>query len=130
MCFFIGATTVTLTSNQPHVLGTFCRPGPVEFTCEGIDMTSGNLFWFVNGTLVANYGFLEGQTFPISLQIISPLDGVTAIIESARAHQKFFDITSIFSVNDVSTLNGLPLHCSDSRNMSEIIDISISGLCK
>lgn len=118
---FITATTVTLTSH--HL--SHCS-GSVSFTCEGRNISSGNIFWFVNNSRVAQYGFL-GDNFPSDLPITPPLDGVTATVITARAYSTTFDITSVLHVDNVSVLNGASLHCSDSREMSSILFVNASS---
>ena len=101
-------------------------PGPVNFTCVGTEITS-TLFWFVNGSRVATYGYNSRDVLPVDLVINPPLDGVTAVItEVNRITNILFNITSIFSVSDVTVLNGAYLQCGDSNNASHPLNISTS----
>ena len=101
-------------------------PGPVIFTCVGTEVTP-TLFWFVNGSRVATYGYNSRDVLPVDLDINPPLDGVTAVItEVNRITNTLFNITSIFSVNDVAVLNGSSLQCGDSKNASHPLNISTS----
>ena len=101
-------------------------PGPVNFTCVGIEITP-TLFWFVNGSEVADYGYRGDHVFPFVIDIDPPLDGVTAVItEVDRTTNNLFNITSIFSVSNVAVLNGTSLQCGDSKNASNILMISLS----
>ena len=115
------STMLSLTST-PY---TNC-PGPVNFTCVGTEVTS-TLFWLVNGSQVAAYGYSSRDDLPEDLDIEPPLDGVTAVItEVDRTTNTLFNITSIFSVSDVTVLNGSSLQCEDSNNASNILMINLS----
>lgn len=97
------------------------------FTCEGRNLTSANLFWFVDDVQVAQYGFYGDHNIPSDLPITPPLDGVTATVIAARANPSTFDIISELHVNNISVLNGRSLHCSDSREMSSIVIVDASS---
>ena len=75
-------------------------------------------FWRVNSSTVANYAFEPSHiTFPRSVNINTPIDGVTIEIISASTNPPggiTIDINSLFNVSDVSVLNGASLHCADS----------------
>ena len=101
-------------------------PGPVNFTCVGTEITS-SLFWFVNGSEVADYGYRAGQEFPFVLDVDPPVDGVTAIITDVDGPtDNVFNITSILSVSNVTVLNGASLQCENSQDASNILMISLS----
>ena len=73
------------------------------------------------------YGYNSRDVLPVDLDINPPLDGVTAVItEVNRITNTLFNITSIFSVNDVAVLNGSSLQCGDSKNASHPLNISTS----
>ena len=114
--------TLDLTPQPPYC------PGPVIFTCVGTEITS-SLFWIVNGSEVAAYGYSSRVDLPVDLDIDPPLDGVTAVVtEVDRITNTLFNITSIFNVSDVTVLNGASLQCGDSNNASHPLIISMSKL--
>ena len=120
---------LTLTS-QPQTTGTYC-PGPVTFTCVGIEITG--LFLLVNGSTVASYSFRVGDTFPLPLEVDPPLDGVMAEITSASFNQPgavTIDIISELSVSDVSILNGASLQCETAQTRSNMLRIDVDALSK
>ena len=63
-------------------------PGPVNFTCVGTEVTS-SLFWFVNGSRVADYGYRAGHEFPFVLDL--PLDGVTVVVAKVDPTYIYFN---------------------------------------
>ena len=106
----------------------YCPGRPVSFTCVGTEITS-TLFWVVNGSEVADYGYSSRIDLPVDLYIDPQLDGVTAVVtEVDRTTNTLFNITSIFSVSDVTVLNGASLQCGDSNNASQPLNISTSKL--
>ena len=103
-------------------------PGPVFFKCVGTEVTS-TLFWFVNGSRVATYGYNSRDVLPVDLHIYPLLEGVTAVItEVDRITNNLFNITSIFSVSDVTVLNGASLQCGDANLASHPLNISLGKL--
>ena len=76
---------------------------------------SASLFWLVNGSTVATYGFKVTDVFPLPLSVNPPLDGATAEIISASntSDDRKIDIISVLVVSDVSILNGDSLHCAE-----------------
>ena len=114
---------LSLTS-QP--LGLHCPGCPVNFTCVGTGITS-SLFWFVNGSEVADYGYRADHEFPFVLDIDPPLDEVTAVITDVDGpnDNNLFNITSILSVSNVTALNGTSFQCEDSQDASNILNISL-----
>ena len=115
---YIGGT-LSLTSQQ---LGPYC---PVNFTCVGSGITS-SLFWLVNGSEVAAYGYRTNHEFPFVLDVDPPLDGETAIVTDVDGPtDNVFNITSILSVSNVTVLNGASLQCEDSQDASNTLMISL-----
>ena len=109
----------------------YCPGRPVSFTCVGTEITS-SLFWLVNGSEVADYGHKAGQEYPFVLDIDSPLDEVTAVITDVDGptNNNLYNITSIFSVSDVTVLDGTSLQCEDSQDASYPLIISLlMGKC-
>ena len=102
-------------------------PGPVNFTCVGTEITS-SLFWLVNSSHEAAYGYRGDHVFPFVLYIDPPLDGVTAVITDVDGptNNNLFNITSILSVYNVAALNGTSLRCEGSQDASNILIISLS----
>ena len=121
-----GAQQLTLTS-QPQTSGTYC-PGPVTFTCVGIQIGPG-LFWQMNGSIVASYGFRPTDMFPLPLSVNPPLDGVMVTITNAAISPpgaSTIDITSVLSVSDVSVLNKFPLQCCRTYFSCNTLNIEVS----
>ena len=119
--YLSASTMLSLTSTSYNDC-----PGPVNFTCVGTEVTP-SLFWLVNGSLVAVYAYSSRDDLPVDLVFISPLDGVTAVVtEVDPTTNTLFNITSIFSVSDVTVLNGSSLQCGDSNNASHPLNISTS----
>lgn len=88
----------------------------------------GTLFWIVNGTTVATYGFRDSHTFPYPLPITPRVDGVTAMVISASINPNDdFDVTSVLRVGYISILNGTSLQCQESVQRSEIITIEVDN---
>ena len=122
MHVYLSASTMLSLISTPY---NNC-PGPVNFTCVGTEVTS-TLFWLVNGSRVAVYGHSSRDDLPEDLVFFSPLDGVTArITEADPTTNNLFNITSIFSVSDVTVLNGSSLQCGDSNNASHPLNIGMS----
>ena len=109
---YLSASTMMSLTSTPY---NNC-PGPVNFTCVGTEITS-SLFWLVNGSHVAYYGYRAGQEFPFVLDVDPPLDGVTAIVTDVDGptDNNLFNITSILSVSNVAALNGTSLRCEGSQ---------------
>ena len=121
------ASTFSLTST--HYYNSTCPGRPVNFTCVGSGITS-SLFWLVNGSEVAAYGYRTNHEFPFVLDVDPPLDGETAIVTDVDGPtDNVFNITSILSVSNVTVLNGASLQCEDSQDASNILRISLSKLC-
>ena len=121
--FDLGAPSVALTSVPLQSSGSFCS-GPVLFTCQGTEIGA-NLFWLVNGTIVASYGFNPIDTFPLILTFIdNPLHGVRVEVTKASRNTSSFDITSTFNINDVSSLNGSSIQCEEASGAkSELLHV-------
>ena len=102
-------------------------PGPVNITCVGTEITS-SLFWLVNGSEVADYGYRASHEFPFVLDVDPPLDGVTAVVTDVDGptNNNLFNITSILSVGNVAALNGSSLRCEGSQDVGNILMISLS----
>ena len=102
-------------------------PGPVNFTCVGTEITS-SLFWFVNDSEVADYGYRADHELPFVLDVDPSLDGVTAIITDVDGPTdgNLFNITSILSVGNVAALNGSSLQCEGSQDSGNLLMISLS----
>ena len=119
---YLSASTMLSLTSTPY---NDC-PGPVNFTCVGTEVTP-TLFWFVNGSQVAVYGYSSRDDFPEDLVFISPLDGVTAVVtEVDPTTNNVFKITSILSVSNVTVLNRTSLQCGDSNNASNTLMINLS----
>ena len=80
-----------------------------------------SLFWEVNGSTLATYGFRDTDIFPLSLGITIPLDGaiVTVTKFNASAPGSTFEITSVLSASDVYILNGVSLQCGSGDRLSK-----------
>ncbi len=123
---------ITLTSSPPPSSNGYFCPGPVQFTCVGIEISS--LSWIVNDTHSLQYTLLSGvnPTFPFTVSLNPPLPGVVVMIASASRGSSGQDITSTISAS-VSVLSGSSLQCVDNniiRSASiqeregEIVDIA------
>ncbi len=101
---------ITLTSSPPPSSNEYFCPGPVQFACVGIEVST--LSWIVNGSHSIQYTLLPGvnPTFPLTASLSPPLPGVVVMITSASRESSGQDITSTLSAS-ASVLNGLLLQC-------------------
>ena len=84
----------------------------------------------MNGSTVADYAFESSVTIPRSVNLATPLDGVTVKIIGASPNppgSRTTDITSVFNVSDVLVLNGASLHCADYSNTLIIEGVNTLG---
>ena len=84
----------------------------------------------MNDSTVASYAFESSVTFPRSVNLNIPLDGVTVKIISTSLNppgSNTIDITSVFNVSDVSVLNGASLHCADIKTQSNMFIIEVEN---
>ena len=129
MCIVVSGAAELILTSQPQTSGTFC-PGPVTFTCVGTQIGAG-LFWEVNGATLVSYGFRVTDTFPQTLMMEHPLEGVVAMVTSASINPpgaSTIDITSVLSVRDVSVLNGAYLQCAEAAVQASISRIEVDSI--
>ena len=119
-----GAATLSLTS-QPKPSGVYC-PGPVTFTCVGTEI--GTLFWIVNDRTLATYGYRDDDNFPLTLPLNSPPAGATVQIINASSARNLLNVTSIFSVDDVTVLNRSYVQCEEVLIATEPFNIFVDSI--
>ena len=118
----VGVKTLSLTS-RPQSSGVYC-PGPVTFTCVGTEI--GTLFWVVNDRTLAAYAYRSDDEFPMTLPLISTPAGAIVQITDASSEMNLLNVTSTFTVDDVTVLNGSSVQCEEAAIESNVIRIFVS----
>ena len=113
-----GAASLSLTS-EPQTSGMYC-PGPVNLTCVGTEI--GSLFWLVNGQVLATYAYRSGDEFrvPLTPTLSSPPTGYTFQITSASSEMNLLNVTAVFSIENITALNGSSVECEEVNLASEL----------
>ena len=122
---YVGVPSLILTT-EPFSMGSFC-PRPVNITCTGTEIST-VLLWKNGSVELVEYGYrsTHNGSFPRTVILEVPLQGVTAEVTTATLSSTAIDIVSTLFVVNVSVLDGYSISCEDNLGRrSEELNIRV-----
>ena len=106
---------LTLTSEPPSLMESTICHGSALLTCNAMGIPFVFL-WVLNNTPIAEYSFDLNHSYPQNLSVRAFVD-FPSLVQVTNAYlisTGIVNLTSTWSVPDVSVISGLSIHCEDS----------------
>ena len=120
------AQLLSLTSS-PQLNGSIC-PGPIEFTCVGIQVPV-VLQWRLNDTVRGKYTYSIGDTTPVNITLDPLLPDVMAQVTNVSLNEDGLSVNITSTLNGhASALDGSSVQCTVHTATSEIYMVYVIGM--